>query len=73
MITDAEIRLKGVAALSKSLGTVEAERFIALIQREPFDYTKWSKDLFEGRSVEELSALASEHRCREKPAGEKSL
>jgi hypothetical protein len=33
--------------LSKHLGLVEAERFIMLIQREPFDYTKWQENLFE--------------------------
>jgi len=40
MITDTEIKLKGFRALASSLGNVGAERFIALIQREPFDYTK---------------------------------
>ena len=29
--------------LINNLGMVEAERFIMLIQREPFDYTKWQK------------------------------
>ena len=33
MITDTEIRIKGVNALKESLGDVEAERFISLIQR----------------------------------------
>ena len=32
------------------LGDVEAERFIALIQREPFDYTKWRQELDEDLS-----------------------
>ncbi len=41
MISDTEIKVKGVQLLSQYLGDVEAERFIALIQREPFDYTKW--------------------------------
>ena len=41
MITDTEIKTKGFQILAQSLGNVEAERFIALIQREPFDYTKW--------------------------------
>ncbi len=27
------------------LGSVAAERFIAPIQREPFDYTSWQKEL----------------------------
>ena len=41
MITDTEIKVKGIQLLSRYLGDVEAERFVALIQREPFDYTKW--------------------------------
>jgi len=41
MITDTELRLQGIAVLTRALGTIEAERFVALIQREPFDYTKW--------------------------------
>ncbi|MFK5951150.1 MAG: hypothetical protein QM500_20540 [Methylococcales bacterium] len=40
MITDTEIKSKGVQILATHLGDVEMERFIALIQREPFDYTK---------------------------------
>jgi len=40
------------------LGKVGAERFIALIQREPFDYTKWQRSLWEGLSVEEISRNA---------------
>jgi len=63
MKTDTEIRVQGVAALEKSLGAVEAERFIALIQRESFDYTKWRGDLFE-----EMSHLAGERRMREESA-----
>ncbi len=38
MITDSEIKRKGIELLIKGLGEVEAERFITLIIREPFDY-----------------------------------
>ncbi|MCL2819676.1 MAG: type II toxin-antitoxin system RelE/ParE family toxin [Oscillospiraceae bacterium] len=31
---------------AKQLGLVEAERFIALLRREPFDYTEWRQGLF---------------------------
>ena len=37
---------KGMRVLAEQLGIVEAERFIALLRREPFNYTKWRKDLF---------------------------
>jgi len=37
MTTDPEIKAAGVRALVAALGDVQAEKFIALIQREPFD------------------------------------
>jgi len=58
MITDTEIRTKGFQVLAQHLGDVEAERFVALIQREPFDYTKWRQGLDEDLSLEEISRKA---------------
>ena len=38
-----------------ALGDVNAERFIMLMNREPFDYTEWRKDnLFVGETVDSL-------------------
>jgi len=62
MMTDTEIKLKGFQILTESLGDVEAERFIALIQREPFDYTKWRDGLDENLSIAEISHKAMELR-----------
>ena len=59
MMTDTEIRVTGIAALSATLGSVEAERFIALILREPFDYTRWQQTLFEDHSVADISSAAT--------------
>ena len=58
MKTDSEIRASGMRALTDALGTVEAARFVTLLLREPFDYTKWRKDLWRGRSVEDISHAA---------------
>ncbi len=59
MLTDTEIKMKGYQILSKSLSELETERFIALIQREPFDYTKWRKQhLIEAETIEQLSKKA---------------
>jgi len=58
MITDTEIKSKGFRLLAQHLGNVEAERFVALIQREPFDYTNWRQDLDEDSSLEEISRKA---------------
>ena len=64
-MTDTEIKIKGVEALMTSLGEVDAERFIALIQQEPFDYTKWQRKLWEGQSLEEVSRKAMKLRQKQ--------
>jgi len=69
MITNTEIKLIGVQALTDALGQVNAEKFINLILREPFDYTKWQRDLWEDRSIEEISRSAMALRRAESEAG----
>lgn len=58
MRTDTEIRLNGVRALVQALGAVEAERFVALINRERFDYTEWRKAQWLDETVASLAAKA---------------
>ena len=58
MITDTEIRSKGAEILAKYLGDIEMELFISLIQRQPFDYTKWRQDIDKDLSIEEISRRA---------------
>jgi hypothetical protein len=58
VITDTEIKSKGVQILATHLGDVEMERFIALIQIDPFDYTKWHQNMDDDISLEELSKKA---------------
>ena len=60
MRTDSEINKSGFDILNRNLGMVEAERFITLIQREKFDYTKWRENLFDGLSGQEISKKAME-------------
>jgi len=60
MISDTVIKQKGFEVLKEKLGIVEMERFIMLINREKFDYTKWRKDLFEDMELSELSNKADE-------------
>ena len=66
MRTDNEIRVHGLRALVDNLGTVEAEKFISLILREPFDYTKWQQHLWSDKSVAEISDAAMELRKKNK-------
>jgi hypothetical protein len=60
--TDTELKIQGVEALIAALGEVMAERFIALINREPFDYTEWQRNLWNDKSIEELSKAAMARR-----------
>jgi hypothetical protein len=69
MITDTELRLQGITVLAQALGSVEAERFVALIQREPFDYTKWRQDKWNDLSIEEISSRAKALRKQDSQQG----
>jgi len=61
MRTDTLIRHDGMQALRERLGLVEAERFIALVRREPFDYTEWQQTLWQDKSVDEVFTLAKQY------------
>lgn len=58
MKSDTDIRFEGIRALIEVLGTVEAERFIALINRERFDYTEWRKSQWQDEAVASLATKA---------------
>lgn len=53
---------RGPAVYRRALGEVQAERFIALIGREPFDYTQWHRTLWPEKGVEEISQAAMKAR-----------
>ena len=55
MITDEELKVQGLRALVAALGDVQAERFVSLLTRTPFDYTKWQASLGPDVDVEQLS------------------
>lgn len=56
--TDTVVKNEGMKILLEKLGRVDAERFISLIIKEPFDYTEWQKDLFKDINVRDLSSAA---------------
>ena len=66
MLTDIEIRRKGLRVLIDALGNVNAEKFISLIIKEPFDYTIWQSTLWNEQSVNQLSEQAMRYRKNEK-------
>ena len=65
-MSDTLIMEKGMRSLVETLGEVDAERFITRLIREPFDYTKWQRDLFDSMSIEEISNEAAEY-CKANP------
>jgi hypothetical protein len=54
MKADTLVRTEGMNTLIKNLGLIDAERFVMLIQKETFDYTKWQENLFEDMTIEEI-------------------
>ena len=65
MINSAVLLDKGIRCLNNELGILEAERFVALLLKEPFDYTEWRKDnLFAGMSIDEIIDEADKY-CKE--------
>lgn len=58
-MSDNELRINGFTLLSNAFGDVEAERFVMLMNREPFDYTEWRREnLFQGETVDSLMDAA---------------
>jgi len=66
-VTDEELKVQGVRALIAALGEVEAERFVSLLTRAPFDYTKWQANLWPDVGVEDLSRAAMLARDKSEP------
>jgi len=58
MRTDTELKIQAFDFLNQQFGLVETERFIALMQREKFDYTTWRQTLFAELTGEEISRQA---------------
>ncbi len=60
MKNDTLILQEGMKALRDKLGLIEAEKFITLIRREPFDYTEWQQILWADKTVDELFEAAKQ-------------
>ena len=58
-MNDTVLSHNAVKCLIENFGVVQTERFISHIIKEPFDYTKWQKDLYMDMSVEELFDAAA--------------
>jgi hypothetical protein len=61
MMTEAILMKTGMKVLIEQLGNIDAEKFVSILLREPFDYTEWRKNnLCVGMTVEEISKEAME-------------
>jgi len=61
-MNDAILKQSVMKHLIDNFGHVQTERFIALMVKESFDYTKWQENLYEDMTIEELSSKAMENR-----------
>jgi len=64
MINEAVLRKTVMQYLVEKFGIVETERFISSVIKEPMDYTKWRKTMYDGMSVEELSKKAMDYQSQ---------
>jgi len=64
MHSDTVLKDKGMRVLAEQLGLVEAERFIVLMRREPFDYTQWRQGIFANDSLDTFLADAQNYRAK---------
>ena len=58
-MNDTVLSQRAIKCLIANFGIVQTERFISLIIKEPFDYTKWQADLYDDMTVDELFDAAS--------------
>lgn len=62
MLTNTVLKDEGMRILAEQLGLVEAERFIALLRQEPFDYTEWRQGLYKDVPLDRFLREAQEYR-----------
>jgi hypothetical protein len=60
MKTDSMIRSEGFEILFEKLGDVDAERFLVMLSKERFDYTRWQRNLWKDKTISEVINIANE-------------
>lgn len=58
MKSETVLRLEAMNVLVEKLGLVDAERFIDFVKRDNFDYTEWQRDLWKGKTIDEINNMA---------------
>ena len=62
MLSNTVLKDEGMRILAEQLGIVEAERFVALMRREPFDYTQWRQGLYKDVPLDAFLRDAQKYR-----------
>ena len=73
MTGDTLLKREGMKVLAEHLGLVKAERFIALMIREPFDYTEWQNNLFNDVSLDDFLKDAMDFRLSQTTTEDKGI
>jgi hypothetical protein len=60
MRTDTVLRVEAMDVLIKNLGEIDAERFISIVKSDNFDYTKWQRNLWKDKTIDEIFNMAKE-------------
>ncbi len=61
VLSDTELRIRGIEVLNKSLGVAVALRFLSLLHREATDYVTISRRLYEGQTIDDIFERAREN------------
>ena len=61
---------RGMAILIEHMGIVEAEKFVFLLKAEGFDYTKWQRDYFGSKTIEEMDTDMDAYFCTHPHSGD---
>jgi len=60
-MSDAEITMRGIEVLNKSLGYSAALRFLSLLHKAPTDYVKISKRIYKNQTIDDIFRRAGQH------------
>ena len=61
MLSDTELRIRGIEILNESLGIAAALRFLSLLHREPTDYVAISRRLYAGQTIDDIFERARQN------------
>jgi hypothetical protein len=59
--SDTTIKMRGMEALAKALGSANAARFLSLFRGDKVDYVKASRRLYQGQGLDEIYARAAKN------------